>query len=207
MAVPSALFIDRGDLPSLAGLAVEARPHLVGLLHPREVDAAGRRREAIVARHEAAFGTGPALMLEPVPGLPAGPADPVAEACLLLRAVAAAARVGCRRIVWPRQVGPDAEAVGEAVERARLVEDLIRRSASGFESPSIDLPVVDLADSQLADLADDTGAPLSAFWPCDDGGASPCGRCAGCRRWRAAFDDAGATWPWEAAPPALTPRG
>ncbi len=198
MAAPSALFIDRGDLPSLVALAIEPRPHLVGLVHPRQAGAAARRREAIVAQHEAAFGTGRPLMLDPIAHSPDDPADPVAEALVLLLAGAEAARLGCRRIIWPRQVGLDPEAVGHAVERAHLVEDLLRVGASGPDGPVVDLPVVDLTEAQVADLADDTGAPLSAFWPCAEGTASPCGRCDGCRRWRVAFDDAGVAWPWAA---------
>ena len=63
----------------------------------------------------------------------------------------------------------------------------------------IDLPLVDLTDERLVDLADDGGAPMRAFQPCSASGgstATPCEQCDGCRRWHAAFDAAGVAWPW-----------
>ena len=46
------------------------------------------------------------------------------EALMLVRAAIAARRWGCRRIVWPVQVGPDDAAVAGAVDRATAVCDL-----------------------------------------------------------------------------------
>ena len=60
----------------------------------------------------------------------------------------------------------------------------------------IDLPVVDFTDAQLVDLAEELGAPLQAFWPCNGAADRPCGRCEGCRRWSAAFREVGVPWPW-----------
>jgi 7-cyano-7-deazaguanine synthase in queuosine biosynthesis len=89
-----------------------------------------------------------------------------------------------------------------AVERASLVSALAEVGGgypAGAE-PVIDLPLVDLTDAQLVDLAEDTGAPMHAFWPCAGAGGVPCETCAGCRRWRAAFAEAGVAWPWVAVP-------
>ncbi len=150
-----------------------------------------------------------------VDGIPAIDAAPVAggsmsdpqriealdDACVLMRAAAAADRLGCSKILWPRQVGPDAERIGQAVQRANLVADVVQVGAGGTSSRRlvIELPLVDLTDERLVDLAEEGGAPMRAFQPCLDGGATfshPCEQCDGCRRWRAAFDAVGVVWPW-----------
>ena len=95
------------------------------------------------------------------------------------------------------ELGPEAQRVTEAVDRANQVAAL---AATGGEPSSlvVDLPLIDLTDPQVVDLADDTGAPLRAFWPCERAGPEPCGSCPGCTRWLGAFREAGVTWPWSA---------
>jgi 7-cyano-7-deazaguanine synthase in queuosine biosynthesis len=93
------------------------------------------------------------------------------------------------------QVGPDPDAVCAVVDRATVVSDLAQIGGEG--SIAIDLPLADLDDRQVADLADDCGAPLATFWPCNSDRQAPCGACAGCDRWRAALDRVGLSWPWE----------
>ena len=201
MADAGTLLVDRGDLPSLVAVTIDPRPDRLVLYHAREADAAASRRQAAVEEHGAAFGVTrvvtdqwPALEFDGLghaalsPSHPPGGDDDLETACLLIRASAAARRLGCPRIVWPRQVGPDADRVGRLVEQAGLVTILA--------GPVIDLPLVDLGDEQIVDLAEDGGAPLHAFWPCSAGGAAPCETCDGCRRWRAAFDAVGAAWAW-----------
>ena len=85
-----------------------------------------------------------------------------------MHAAGAAQRLGCTRIVWPRQVGPDPGPVGEVIERAHLVAELARlgSEATGPAEIVVDAPIVDLTDAQVADLADGCGAPLALFWPC-----------------------------------------
>ncbi|MHC4102168.1 MAG: 7-cyano-7-deazaguanine synthase [Planctomycetota bacterium] len=208
MADPGPLLIDRGDLPSLVAVTVDSRPQNLVLYHALESAPAAARRRAAVEEHGAVFGVRQVLV-EALPALDGGgggeagaadggPVEGLAQASLLLRAAAAARRLACPRIIWPHQVGPDADAVGLAVERASLVSAL---AEIGGGQPAgaelvIDLPLVDLTDAQLADLAEDGGAPMHAFWPCAGDGDHPCGACAGCRRWQEAFVEAGVAWPW-----------
>jgi hypothetical protein len=214
MSGPGPLLIDRGDLPSLVAVTVESRPQHLVLYHALESDAAANRRRAAVEEHGVVLGVRQ-VVVEPLPALdPGGGAsaggtgaggaaaqiEGLAQAVLLLRAAAAARRLACPRIIWPHQVGPDPEAIGPAVERASLVAAL---AEIGGGQPAgaelvIDLPLVDLTDAQLADLAEDGGAAMHGFWPCASGGDAPCGVCAGCRRWWSAFTEAGVSWPWAA---------
>jgi hypothetical protein len=212
-----ALLVDRGDLPSLVAVTLEARPQHLVLYHAQESDppAARRaaktrrartpadRRRAAAEEHGAAFDVRQVL-IEPLPALdPAEGAGGLEQAWLLLRAAAAARRLAHTRIIWPHQVGPDAGEVGLAVERASLVSALVEIAGApttGGTELVIDLPLVELTDAQLVDLAEDAGAPMHAFWPCAGAGDQPCEACPGCRRWRAAFAEAGVGWPWVPVP-------
>lgn len=196
--------IDRGDLPSLVAVALQPDPGRLILYYRDEPDVAAKRRAAAVQDHDAAYGVRRVIVCESgSPGItdheaaiPTG----LEQAHLLLHAVVAAGQLGCSKIVWPTQVGPDAGLVGVIVQRANMVVDLaqigIEPAAGGW--PVIDLPVVDLTDKQLVDLTEDTGAPMRSFWPCDGDGESPCGSCPSCQRWQCAFDEAGVPWPWVA---------
>ncbi len=205
------LLIDYGDFPSLVAATILSRPDEAVLLHPRGHDGGAAGREAAAMRHGEVLDIGGFL----VDGIPDFDAATVAggsmydpqriealdDACVLMRAAAAADRLGCSKILWPRQVGPDADRIGQAVQRANLVADVVQVGAGGTASRRlvIDLPLVDLTDQRLVDLADEGGAPMRAFQPCREGGgtiAPPCEQCDGCRRWRAAFDAAGVAWPW-----------
>ena len=201
------LLIDYGDFPSLVAATILSRPDEAVILHPRGHDAGAAGREAAAMRHGEVLDVGGFLVdgiPEPVGG--GSMSDPqrneaLDDACVLMRAAAAADRLGCSKILWPRQEGPDAERIGQAVQRANLVADVVQVGAGGTSTRRlvIDLPLVDLTDQRLVDLADEGGAPMRAFQPCSAGGgttATPCERCDGCRRWQAAFDAAGVAWPW-----------
>ena len=54
------------------------------------------------------------------------------------------------------------------------------------DAPWTELPLIDLNPLQILELADDTGAPLTGFWPCRGGADRPCGACDGCQPWIAA---------------------
>jgi hypothetical protein len=199
MTNPGPLLIDRGDLPSLVAVALEAKPERLVLYHAQEPEPAGRKRRAAAEEHGAMYGVR-RVVVEPIPplGTGAGAPDGLAQAGLLLGAVAAARRLACSGVIWPHGVGPDPEAVGLAVERASLVSALFEVSGDhrAAGEMTIDLPLVDLTAAQLADLAEDTGAPLHAFWPCEGAGSVPCDTCGSCRKWRSAFAEAGVPWPW-----------
>ncbi len=65
----------------------------------------------------------------------------------------------CPKIIWPAQVGPDPGRVTEAVERANMVVTLAELGGepSARGRLMIDLPLIDLTDRQVVDLADDLG--------------------------------------------------
>jgi len=205
------LLIDYGDFPSLVAATILARPDEAVILHPRGHDAGAAGREAAAMRHAEVLDVAGFLVdkfpeIDAVPVAGGAMSDPqrieaLDDACVLMRAAAAADRLGCSKILWPRQVGPHADRIGQAVQRANLVAEVVQVGTGGTSARRlvIDLPLVDLTDERLVDLADEGGAPMRAFQPCREGGgkiAPPCERCDGCRRWRAAFDAAGVTWPW-----------
>jgi 7-cyano-7-deazaguanine synthase in queuosine biosynthesis len=96
-------------------------------------------------------------------------------------------------------VGPDPDRVGTVVEIAASVTEIAELEAGAeLGSITIDLPVMDLDDRQIIDLAQDGGAPSDAFWPCERGAETPCGTCDECRRWRSAFEATRVLWPWAA---------
>ena len=203
MARSGVLLIDSGDMPSLVAATIDSRPQQLRVYHPRGSGPAAAHREAMAAEHAALLGTGDLIVDLQVPDVPAtqGPeVEGMREACLLTRAVLAAVQHECDRVVWPKAVGPEAGPVGRAVQRATMVAELADLDAltPTADRIVIDLPLIDLTDTQLVDLAEDAGAPMRSFRPCDGDAAEPCRRCDGCRRWLAAFDAAGMPWPWVA---------
>jgi hypothetical protein len=191
------LLIDEGDLPSLAACAVAADPQHLTVWHRAGDDPAAGRRRAAAAAHAQAWSVAQ-LVVGPA-GDPGAPELACPERLLttarLVQASIAACQLGCRRVIWPIACGHDPDAVVEAVDRAHTVAALIGPDA-GREPVEIDLPLLDLTDVQVLEVADDAGAPLQAFWPCVEGSPEPCTRCEPCRRWRRAFEASGLPWPW-----------
>ena len=211
MPHPRLLLIDYGDLPSLVAATLQTRPDETVIFHPRGPDVAAGGREAAAREHAELLGARGFVVdqlpeIDPATPLPAAGPDrdrieALDDACVLWRSAALAVRRGCPAIVWPRQVGPDPDRIGHAVLRANLVADFVQVGAPGDAAWElvIDLPLVDLTDDRLVELADEGGAPMRAFRPCESGrgpAAVPCEQCDGCRRWRSAFDAAGVAWPW-----------
>jgi hypothetical protein len=228
MAKPDSpiLLIDRGDLPSLVAAIIQPDPTRLILWHLREADEAAARRTAVVEEHASFLAAADLVVSEPWPGGVgrASDAEGLWQALMLVQAAIIARHRGCEKIIWPVQVGPDAARVSELVDRAVTVAEL---AEAGGGLPTgvrrtivIDLPLVDLDDEQIVDLADDGGAPLTAFWPCETAGSAagggprsttgarpgggatsagePCGACGGCDRWQRAFRECGLPWPWAA---------
>ena len=199
MTAQSVVLIDRGDLPSLVAAMLETEPSRLVLWHMCERGAGGEGRLAAVREHADVLGVRRLIVAELGSLGVADLTQPVGLyfAHLLLHAVTLTTQLGARKIVWPHQVGPEAQLVTEAVDRANQVAAL---AATGGQPSSlvVDLPLIDLSDPQVVDLADDTGAPLRAFWPCQRDGPEPCESCRGCTRWRGAFREADVAWPWSA---------
>jgi hypothetical protein len=207
MSGPPATFllIDDGRLPALAAAVSQGESARARLWHLEEQGPSARRLRLCVERHAELFDAQAPLICPAWPGEAesSGSGNALIDASLLIRAAMMAANCGCRRILWPVQVGPDPDRVGRVVEIVASVTEIAELDAcKEFGSISIDVPLVDLSDRQVVDLADDCGAPLEAFWPCESGGETPCGSCQGCRRWWSAFGKARVPWPWAAIPAA-----
>jgi len=234
MATPKSpiLLIDLADLPSLAAAMTQPDPARLILWHLGEEGGAAERRAAVVREHAELLGAAELIISESWrPGVGrTGDQAGLWQALMLVQAAIVARHRACEKIIWPVQVGPDAARVSELVDRALAVAELADATADAAARPGgasasrpggsliIDLPLVDLADEQVVDLADDCGAPLRAFWPCESvtghapsgggggaggqapsgGGGEPCGACGGCDRWRRAFHECGLPWPWAA---------
>lgn len=195
MTAPQTLIIDLADLPSLAVVATQPAGERFVLWHPGGADESAARRRSLVQRHAEAFSAVDVLLGERDASCTAQAPEWFAQSELLLRALAAAEQCRSSRIIWPHQVGPSFDVVGPVVERAATLAAIPGMADHGEPIP-VELPMLDLTDEQVVELADDSGASLRAFWPCAGGGPEPCGDCIGCRRWMDAFEQAGTSWPW-----------
>ncbi|MBL4591089.1 MAG: hypothetical protein JKY96_03930, partial [Phycisphaerales bacterium] len=97
---------------------------------------------------------------------------------LLLQGAASAASLGIRRVIWPIRVGSvqrdfepgaDLDTLAAMIDRAVLagrLASLDARVGSGDEpiEMTIETPLVDFSNAQLADLAGDLSVSLDACW-------------------------------------------
>jgi hypothetical protein len=199
MNPPGTLLIDRGDLPALVCLCLERSNEALVLWHALETDEAAAARLNVVNEHLEVFGASRLLLSRAAeaPGGGGAPPADLREAHLVLTACVDAVGLGCTRVVWPRMGGADARGLAPPVIQAMLFERVVEESGGGA-GIVVDLPVVDLTDRQLAELAADLPAPMHLAWPCLHIADQPCGECAGCLRWKAAFHEAGLSSPWPA---------
>ena len=201
MSSTGVLLIDEGDLPSLVGLALERAPERVVLWHARGSDDAAQPRLAAVQEHGKAFSVQRVVVAQGaggVAGESSSSTEALAQSVRLLSAADAAIRFNCPRLVWPVQIGSNSSRICQTVQRANLVVALAEIGAQK-NSLMIDVPLIDLGETQIVDLAVDQGVLGLAFWPCEKGTQDmPCGACAGCRRWSGGFDGRGQPWPWAA---------
>ncbi len=88
------------------------------------------------------------------------------EAGLLLAAVTEAVRDGISRVMWPKQVAGDLDAMLDAADRALLIQrvGLIEQQRASTPDLRIDTPLIDLSDQQVAELVVDLDAPAWASW-------------------------------------------
>lgn len=179
-----ALVIDDGGVAALVACCLATQPSRVT---PYAAPAAGPGAQC---RIEAVKRRADLLGLSKPTFRPAGDTpseDPFAETTLcLLDAGREALRRGLSIVVWPVHLGVDVDAMERELARARLVERLVSLDAPGGLDGGvvrIETPLLDLADDQIAALAQDLDAPLDTAWWCVKGGAAPCGRCGSCRRW------------------------
>ncbi|MBT8484398.1 MAG: hypothetical protein HKO59_13865 [Phycisphaerales bacterium] len=203
MAAPTrtTLVIDAGDLPSLVAALLQPDPARVVLWHPRATGPAAAAQAACARSHRGLLDDAPLFETEAwIPPSGCAPTRALERGLTLTQAACVGVPLGVERIVWPIQVGPHVGAVSAAVDQATLATELIEAGEGGERRGRlmIDVPFVDLDETQILDLADDAGAP-PAYWPCRLGEPEPCGGCEECGRWLAAHDRLGLPWPWSRA--------
>lgn len=88
------------------------------------------------------------------------------EAGLLLAALAESMRGDRSRVLWPKQVAGDLDSMLDAADRALLIQrvGLIEQQRTASPNLRIDMPLIDLNDQQVAELAVDLDAPLWSSW-------------------------------------------
>lgn len=186
MAGLETLLINLGNLAGVTALALEPDPTAVALWHPRLELPCGPALARAVGRQAETFGV---EQVDYAPPLyqPASPvtleAEGVEATILLMAAARQALQHGCRRLVWPVQVGPEYEAMSTVLERAQLVTHLLELDLAG-EALLIEVPFAELTDAQLVEIALHADAPVHAAWWCEYDRDKPCGGCDACLRWR-----------------------
>ncbi len=128
----------------------------------------------------------------------------------LLAGVEVARAMGCVRLIWPVQFHADKSSlpaqldrIAAAVDRALLVSRLgLLDGVDAAEEITIETPLVDLTDRQIADLAVDLDAPAYLCWWWRQHAEPEAEQVAGIERraWLAALGDAG----WVQAAPGVT---
>ena len=201
MADSTILLIDRGDLPSLTAISMVPDPTQLILWHPLEPDKAATSRRTVCEGHTDALGVMRLIVNDPGNSGIAEMSPPAMlfHAQMLVQAAMLACQINCSKIIWPQQIGPDFQRMGEAVDLAHMVMGLASGGhQAGFEPGEfiIDLPLIDLTDEQVVDLADVSGGLMELFWPCEESRDMPCGTCHECLRWEKAFQAVNVDWPW-----------
>ncbi len=186
MAGIDTLVINLGNLAGVTALATLTSPAEVGLWHPRLELTCGPALARSVKRQAEIFGIERIFYAPPLYHADSpGSLDPqgLAASVLLMAAAREALEHGCRRLIWPVQIGPDYEQVSIALERAQLITHLLELDLDG-EALLIELPFVELTDAQLGEIALHADAPVQAAWWCEYDRDTPCGGCDACLRWR-----------------------
>jgi len=99
------------------------------------------------------------------------PSHPGDETTMLLSAARAALGAGLDRVIWAIHLGghdpdawPDLDELATRMDKALLCGRLASLEASTQIGVSIETPLIDLTDRQLADLAADLAAPIETCW-------------------------------------------
>lgn len=223
--VPDALIVSDGGLASLVAVWREvvraghdrATTPRVRVKEELEAVVSGRRasgpsvwpapgiggRQALAARRQAELAG--FELLDTQPALRAAESHPMAENALLLSACSLAIDHGLSRVVWPRHLGAEAgDQAVDAYDRANVISHLAAIDLPRHGGPGeirIEVPLLELSDTELLDLALDLDAPVprpvrgaaafgrgqGACWWCEGGGDEQCGVCGPCGRWGVAW--------------------
>jgi len=94
------------------------------------------------------------------------PDTPARPSLLLLEAAAQAAAHECPQVIWAAHCGSDLESMAAGADRARLAGRLARLDDPMAASLGLRIrtPLLDLSDSQIAELAVDLDAPEDLCW-------------------------------------------
>jgi 7-cyano-7-deazaguanine synthase in queuosine biosynthesis len=209
MAASRSLILATGSLRSLictAATLTGMEPARVVLYHIRDGRPnAGIRRE--YARKQAEHFKISKLVELDMPSIQSaqntqpnpGQDHALARALILLAAVGHAAEVGIDRVIWPAQFNGDHQLIARTTEQALLIEHLAQLERANV--PVIDLPILDLTDSQLIELGSQLDVPWHLAWTCDGHSDKPCLSCPSCMRRRQAFHIAGIVDPIDKSAP------
>ncbi len=164
-----------------AGAAAERRDarapspsqsHFVAVVRGRYWSRAAELQERAVQAQAQVFGIeiagGQLPPIEP----PGDPSRGEAATQMLATAAYFALRSGCSRLIWPvhvdRRQGEEValELAAQACDRALLMSRLTLLDASDAEVPevTIETPLIDYEDEQLAELAVDLAIPAHTLW-------------------------------------------
>lgn len=191
-----ALVIDDGGLAALVACMICPDPQAVLVWVPPLAGTQAPRRLRAVRRHADLLDLRDVIEAPPLPDVArqprSGPAF-LAEPRLLLAAAAEALSARCARLVWPVHCGESLDDMALAADRARLINHLVDLEAGEGAPLTVETPLLDLTDAQLAELALDLDAPLDACRWCEADADEACGRCAACRKWGSLFQRRGAS--------------
>jgi hypothetical protein len=144
-------------------------------------------------------------LLDTQPALRAAEGHLLTENALLLSACSLAIDHGLSRVVWPRHLGGEAgDRAIDAYDRANVISHLSAIDLPRHGGPGeirVEVPLLELSDVELLDLALDLDAPVprpvqgaaafntgvGACWWCEGGGDEQCGVCGPCGRWGVAW--------------------
>ena len=171
---PSAIIITDGGLPALVAASIEAERSISGsggvaslMAWPGSPTLATAQATAIGSQarfHRLGLADPPRLCAADIEA-----SSGLLDTLALLAAVEVARAAGARRVVWPIQFHSDHDSLPEkldqiagAVDRSLLVSRLTLLDQA--DEVTIETPLVDLTDSQLADLVVDLDAPAYLCW-------------------------------------------
>ncbi|MEM7627053.1 MAG: 7-cyano-7-deazaguanine synthase [Planctomycetota bacterium] len=126
------------------------------------------------------------------------PRATLAEAQLMLTAMAHAIDAGADELLWPIAVDGDTAATAAAQERQIVCTQLAEAEFMDDPSktlPEVTLPLLGYRDAAVVELGSGLGVPWELAWSCAVNGETQCGGCPACRRRRAAFRAAGVVDP------------
>ena len=127
----------------------------------------------------------------PLPSARTGRAE---ASVLLFRAALVALERNCTRVIWPvhTTLADGLAAAARAFDRGLILRELLSLDAP--DSPiAFEMPLLELSDEAVADLAIDLGVPLQLAAFCRNSPAAACTTCPSCRRWLTAAAAVGAS--------------